>query len=323
MKLHSATKFLLCGALFPLLVHTLDAQTARKKAPTDSEILGQVQKTFHDDHAFLGSSILPSVNHGVVTLSGNVRSEAEKTLASSELASIDGVKTVLNNLNVVDNTFHAPPPPKPVAGPSGPKLITLPAGSAVPVRVTGEIDTTTAKAGDTFHGTTATSVTMNGFTLILAGTQVMGTVIEAKAAGHFSGAADLSIELVSVRLQGANGPQDVSVLTQPLSSKAQGRGTNTAEKTGGGAALGAIIGGLAGGGVGAGIGALSGGVLGGGSNTLSRGKEIVVKPEQLLAFRTSSPLEVTIVLVDGHQIVPADASGPQLQGRPVSSIQPQ
>ena len=323
MKLHSAAKFLVSGALFPLLVLPLDAQTARKNAPTDSQILGQVQKTFHDEHAFVGSSILPSVNHGVVTLSGNVRSEAEKTLASSELASIDGVKTVLNNLNIVDNTFHQPPPPKPVAGPSGPKLITLPAGSAIPVRVTDEIDTKTAKAGDTFHGATATSVTMNGFTLIPAGTPVMGRVIEAKAAGHFSGSADLAIELVSVRLQGANGPQDVSLLTQPLSSKAQGRGTNTAEKTGGGAALGAIIGGLAGGGAGAGIGALSGGVLGGGSNALSRGKEIVVKPEQLLPFRTSSPLEVTIVLVDGHQIVPAAASGPQLQGRPVSSIQPQ
>jgi len=290
MKLHAAAKFLFSGVLFPLLVLPVGAQTARKKAPSDSEILGQVQKTFHDEHAFIGSSILPSVNHGVVTLSGNVRSEAEKTLASSELASIDGVKTVLNNLNIVDNTFHRPPPPKPVAGPSGPKLITLPAGSAVPVRVTDEIDTKIAKAGDTFHGTTATSVTMNGFTLIPAGTPVMGRVIEAKAAGHFSGAADLSIELVSVRIQGANGPQDVSVLTQPLSSKAQGRGTNTGEKTGGGAALGAIIGGLAGGGAGAGIGALSGGVLGGGSNALSRGKEIVVKPEQLLPFRTSSPL---------------------------------
>ncbi len=307
MKLHAPANFLFSGVFFPLLVLPVGAQTARKSAPSDSEILGQVQKTFHDEHAFIGSSILPSVNHGVVTLSGNVRSEAEKTLASSELAGIDGVKTVLNNLNIVDNTFHRPPPPKPVAGPSGPKLITLPAGSAVPVRVTDEIDTKTAKAGDTFHGTTAASVTMNGFSLIPAGTPVMGRVIEAKAAGHLSGAADLSIELVSVRLQGANGPQDVSVLTQPLSSKAQGRGTNTAEKTGGGAA----------------VGALSGGVLGGGSNALSRGKEIVVKPEQLLPFRTSSPLEVTIVLVDGHQIVPADASRPQLQGRPVSSIQPQ
>jgi hypothetical protein len=147
--------------------------------------------------------------------------------------------------------------------------------------------------------------------------------LEAKAAGHFSGAADLSIELVSIRLQGANGPQDVSLLTQPLSNKAQGRGTNTAEKAGGGAALGAIIGGIAGGGAGAEIGALSGGVLGGGSNALSRGKEIVVKPEQLLPFRTSSPLEVTIVLVDGHQILPAAASGPPLQGRPISFMQPQ
>jgi hypothetical protein len=322
MKLHSVAKSLVSGTLLPLLVLPLGAQTARKNTPTDSEILGQVQKTFHDEHAFVGSSILPSVNHGVVTLTGNVRSEAEKTLASAELASIDGVKTVLNNLNIVDNTFHAPPP-KPIAGPSGPKLVTLPAGSAIPVRVTDEIDTKTAKAGDTFHGATATSVTMNGFTLIPPGTPVTGRVIEAKAAGHFSGSADLAIELVSVRLHGPNGPQDVSLLTQPLSNKAQGRGTNTAEKTGGGAALGAIIGGLAGGGAGAEIGALSGGVLGGGSNALSRGKEIVVKPEQLLAFRTSSPLEVTIVLVDGHQIVPADASGPQLQGRPVSSIQTQ
>lgn len=323
MKLHSAAKLLVSGALLPVLVLSLGAQTARKNAPTDSEILGQVQKTFHDERAFIGSSILPSINHGVVTLTGNVRSEAEKALASAELASIDGVRTVLNNLNIVDNTFRAPPPPKPVAGPSGPKLVRLPAGTAILVRVTEEIDTKTAKAGDTFHGTTATSVTMNGFTLISAGTPVTGRVIEAKAAGHFSGAADLAIELVSGRLQGANGPQDVSLLTQPLSNKAQGRGTNTAEKTGGGAAFGAIIGGLAGGGAGAGIGALSGGVLGGGSNALSRGKEIVVKPEQLLPFRTSSPLEVTIVLVDGHQIVPADTSGPQLQGRPVSSIQPQ
>jgi len=313
MKLHSAAKFLVSIALFPVLVLSLGGQTARKNTPTDSQILGQVQTIFHDENAFVGSSILPSVSHGVVTLSGNVRSEAEKTLASAELASIDGVKTVLNNLNIVDNTFHAPPPPpEPIAGPSGPKIITLPAGSALPVRVTDEIDTKTAKAGDTFHGATATNVTMNGFTLIPTGTPVTGRVIEAKAASHFTGAADLAIELVNVRLRGANGPQDVSILTEPLSNKAQGRGTSTAERTGGGAALGAVIGGFAGGG--AGIGALSGSALGGGSNALSRGKEIIVKPEQLLPFRTSSPLEVTIVQVDGHRILPAIASGPQLLG---------
>jgi len=230
----------------------------------------------------------------------DVRSEAEKSLASSELANITGIKTVLNNLNIVDHSFHEPPPPKPVAGPSGPKVLTLPDGTTLSVRLGDEIDTKTAKPSDIFHGTTANATTINGYTLIPTGTPVTGRVIDAKAAGHFSAAAELSIELVSLRLPGGNGPQHVSVVTQRLSSKAQGRVGNTAAKTGGGAALGAIVGAVAGGETGARIGALSGGALGGGSNGFSRGKEIDVKPEQLLQFRTSAPLDVTIVLGRVH-----------------------
>lgn len=75
------------------------------------------------------------------------------------------------------------------------------------------------------------------------------------------------------------------------------------------------MGAVAGGGTGAGIGALSGGALGGGSNGFSRGKEIDVKPEQLLQFRTSAPLDVTVVLVDGKQIVPPAATAAELQPR--------
>jgi hypothetical protein len=191
--------------------------------------------------------------------------------------------------------------------------VTLPSGAAVPVRITDEIDTKTAKAGDTFHGATASNLMFNGYTLAPSGTPVTGRIIDAKAAGHFSGAAELSVELVSLRLQAANGPQDVSLVTEALSSKAAGRGTNTAAKTGGDAAFGAVIGALAGGGTGAAVGAVSGGALGGGSNAFTRGKEIDVKPEQLLQFRTSAPVEVTVVLVDGHQIVPALASGSRLQ----------
>lgn len=78
-----------------------------------------MQQTLGSDHAFTGSLILSSVNKGVVTLTGNVRSEAEKILASSELGQIDGVKTVLNNLTIVDNSFHAPPPPAAPVGPPG------------------------------------------------------------------------------------------------------------------------------------------------------------------------------------------------------------
>ena len=318
MKLHSVAKFLISGTLFPLLVLTLDAQTERKNTPTDSQILGQVQKTFHDEHAFIGSSILPFVNHGVVTLTGNVRSEAEKALASSELANIDGVKTVLNNLSIVDHTFHPPAAPAVVPGPTGPKVVTLPQGSSIPIRLTDEIDTKAAKAGDTFRATTATNITFGGYTLARAGTPVTGRIVEAKPAGRLSGSAELAIELVSMKLSSPNsqGPEEIAVLTQQLSSKGAGRGANTAAKTGGGAAFGAIVGGLAGGGTGAGIGAASGGALGLGANIFTHGKEIDLKPEQLLQFRTAAPLDVTISLINGHQVLPSTFNRPALQSPP-------
>ena len=180
-----------------------------------------------------------SVDKDVVKLTGNVRSETEKEYASSDLANLPGVKTVLNNLEIHDNTFHAPPPAK-IAGPTGPKTITLAAGTVISVRLNDEIDTKTAQAGSTFQGTTATAFTLGGFTAIPSGTPVTGRIVEAKAAGHFSGSALLGVELVSLRLPAGVTPQDTSVVMQELSNKAQGGGANTAEKAGGGAAFGAI-----------------------------------------------------------------------------------
>jgi hypothetical protein len=256
----------------------------------------------------------------VVTLTGNVRSEAEKALASQDLADIDGVKTVLNNLSIVDNSFHPPPAPAVPAGPTGPKVVTLAQGTTILIRLTDEIDTKTAKAGDTFHATTAANIMLTGYTVVPSGSPVAGRVIDAKVAGRLSGSAELVVELVSLRFTTPNGPQEVSVVTQGLSSKGAGRGANTAAKTGGGAALGAVVGALAGGGAGAAIGAASGGALGLGTNLFTHGKEIDLKPEQLLEFRTAAPLDVTIMLKNGRQVVPASAIGSQLQNRPVPPV---
>ncbi|WP_158615547.1 BON domain-containing protein [Acidipila sp. EB88] len=297
------------------------AQTRRSSPPTDEQIEAQVEQVLQQDHSFAGSSISSSVSKGVVTLSGNVRSEAEKTLASAELAKIGGIKTVLNNLNIVSPQLVAPPPPPPPPTPppavvNTSKTLTLPEGTSIPVRISDDVNSKTAKAGDTFHGTTASNLMLDSYTLVPTGTLVTGRVIAAKSAGHFTGAAQLSVELVSLRLATSGSVQDVSVVTEPISNKADGRGANTAEKAGGGAALGAVIGAVAGGGAGAGIGALSGGALGAGANGITRGKEIELKPEQLLEFRTSAPLQVTIALENGRQILLPAVSGPTLQTRP-------
>lgn len=315
--------YAIAGSLFLTLVPTIFAQT-RKTPPPDWQIEAQVQKVLHDDHIFVGSSILSTVDKGVVKLTGIVRSETEKEYASSDLANIPGVKTVLNNLEIHDNSLHPAPAAAKIAGPTGLKTITLAAGTVIPVRLTEEIDTKTAQAGSTFHATTASNVGFGGYILIPAGTPVTGRIVEAKAAGRLSGAAVLGVELVSVRIpNGPEAPQDASLVTQELSNKAQGRGTNTAEKAGGGAAFGAVVGALAGGGAGAGIGAASGGALGLGANVFTHGKEIDLKPEQLLQFHTAQPFDVKIMLVDGKQLIPQGASPALLQAPPEApAVQP-
>ena len=222
------------------------------------------------------TGVLSSVKNGVVTLSGNVRSDDDKARISDSLASVTGVKAVMNNLTVARAIQTAAARPAALA-----------AGTTIPIRLNGEIDTKTAKAGDTFQATVAANVLSGSAVALPTGTPVTGRVVEAKAAGRLSGAAELSLELVSVQLNG----QSVAVTTRELSSKNNGRGTSTVARTGGGAALGAIIGGLAGGGAGAGIGAASGGALGVGSNIIRPGQQIILKPEALLQFQTASNLD--------------------------------
>ena len=82
----------------------------------------------------------------------------------------------------------------------------------------------------------------------------MGRVVDAKDAAHFKGNALLSIELTQVNARG----QKIALVTDSYSKTGTGRGKNTAEKAGGGALFGAIIGALAGGGKGAAIGTLAG-----------------------------------------------------------------
>jgi len=86
--------------------------------------------------------------------------------------------------------------------------------------------------GDTFHDTTASAVILHSFSLIPTGTRITGRLIDAKAAGHFSGAAELSLELVSLRLPNCNTGQDVSGVTEPASNKAAGPGRKHSRKDG-------------------------------------------------------------------------------------------
>jgi hypothetical protein len=314
-------------------------------APTDAKILHDASAILETEKAFRGLLIVPSVSHGVVTLTGTVSSEGDKVLASIEVGRVDGVRTVLNNLDVrnggAPKTAQLPALTNP-DGAQGQALtregaapvtvtqaiststITIPVGSLLQIRLVESISTKTAKPGDQFHGTLAAAVSTCSTVAIPAGTSVLGRVVSAKSAGHFVSAAELSLELMSVRLPGPDGRgEDVGIITDYLSSEGKGRGTNTVAKTGGGAAVGAIIGALAGGGTGAAVGASAGGGLGIGSNAVTVGGQIELHPEALLRFRTAAPITTTVYEKNGAQIQLPASSGPALLPRAAAEAQTQ
>ncbi len=179
-----------------------------------------------------------------------------------------------------------PPPPKPVI-----TRVTIPAGTLVPVTLTETLDSKTAEANQIFHGALASDLVEQGVVAIPRGAPVLGQVIEAKKGGHFSGEALLSVELTEVTVR----RRKVSLTTEAFTQNgAGGRGKNTAEKSGGGAVFGAIVGAVAGGGKGAGIGALAGGGAGAAVNAVTRGKEAVIPSETRIDFRLQTPITVTV-----------------------------
>ncbi len=186
----------------------------------------------------------------------------------------------------------APPPPAyiPPAAPPPPvaRVITLPAGTTLPVRVTQTLDSASAQPGDPFSGAIATDIVQDGMVLIPRGSTVNGRVIEVHEAAHFKGASLLTIELTGVNARG----ERLSLSTQPYSVEGKGRGQNTAVKTGVGAAAGAVLGGIFGGGKGAAIGAAAGGGTGAGINAVTRGQQVQIASESVVRFTTTNSLAV-------------------------------
>jgi hypothetical protein len=129
---------------------------------------------------------------------------------------------------------------------------------------------------------------VDGKTAIPSGTAVSGTVTDAKPLGRFAGGASLSLKLDSINLNGT----ERAIQTAAVTQTEKGKGKRTAVMAGGGAALGALIGGLAGGGKGAAIGAVAGGGAGTGGAAFTGNKDIVLPAESALSFTLSQPIEI-------------------------------
>jgi hypothetical protein len=170
----------------------------------------------------------------------------------------------------------------------GSKEVTLPAGTAVTVRLASPVGSKLSAKGDHFSATVATPVQVDGKVVLPAGADALGRVVEAVPQGRFKGAAVLRLVLESVTAN--NNSYDVQ--TSSVSRYRKGKGKRTATFIGGGAGGGALIGGLAGGGKGALIGAALGAGAGTAGAAYTGEKEIVLPAESTLSFKLAEPVTI-------------------------------
>lgn len=176
-------------------------------------------------------------------------------------------------------------PPMPVA----PSHMTIPAGTWMTIRLNEPLSSDHNLPGDSFTGTLAQPVVVNGLVLAHRGETVIGRVSEAKKAGRVSGLSRLGLEVAAITLSDGNQVQVKTSLLQRQGPTSYGR---DAAAIGATTATGAAIGAAVNGGVGAGVGAAAGVVASTIGVLLTRGRPTVVYPETPLTFRLESPVSV-------------------------------
>lgn len=172
--------------------------------------------------------------------------------------------------------------------PAAPAAVTVPSGKVLTVRLADEVGSKASQPGQSFGGSLAKAVEVNGAVAIPAGAKVEGVVVDAKPLGRFAGGALLQLKLQSITVNGQQLPVETATFTQTI----KGKGKRTGTMVGGGAGLGALIGGLAGGGKGALIGAAAGAGAGTAGTAFTGNKEIVLPAESAVAFTLKAPLKI-------------------------------
>ena len=83
-----------------LLAGALGLATGCSRTPNDAQVAGNVQSKIYADPNVQSRQITVQSANGIVTLSGYANSDAERATAAADAAQVDGVKTVVNNLEV-------------------------------------------------------------------------------------------------------------------------------------------------------------------------------------------------------------------------------
>ena len=168
------------------------------------------------------------------------------------------------------------------------RMMTVPEGTAIAVRLEQGISTEKNQSGDSFTASLDGPLVVGRKVVAPSGSLVRGQLTEVVDSGRVEGRASLTMVLKEIEINGRSYDLD----TAPRSFQAPGTKKRDAGVIAGSAAVGAAIGAIAGGGKGAAIGAGVGGGAGTGAVLATKGKPISFGPETRIRFTLSEPIQL-------------------------------
>lgn len=231
--------------------------------------------------------------------SRQVRMEVGDSIQTFEIDRISGIQfgagTVMSSPRAADppprqprervNVFRPDTSSETTASRSG---MELPAGIVLTVRMINPVDSEVSRVGETFRASIDEPVVVGSEQVIPRGADVVVKLVDDKESGKISGKTELTLDLVSVFVNG----KIVDVNTAAVTRESSSRTDRSGKVIGGTAALGAIIGAIAGGGRGAAIGAASGAGVGTAAQVATKGQRVHIPSETRLTFTLEYPVRL-------------------------------
>lgn len=186
------------------------------------------------------------------------------------------------------------PPPAPKAAkkpeqPAAPTEVSVLAGTILKAALEATLTSHESKAGDRFTLKVTEPVVVAGYIAIPAGATVEGEVVDARGSGRVSGHGEITLAFRSVT--DATGTAR-TIEADTFYGQAEGAGGRDAAIIAGGAAAGAVVGGIVGKTKGAVVGGLIGAAAGTGTVLATKGPEVKLTPGSIFGIHLNKSLHL-------------------------------